>query len=213
MTVFLLVVIAIEAYVIGGINGSIIVSKYLYHKDVRNYGSGNAGLTNFYRVFGPFGVAMVLALDVIKSVVAILAGRLLLSIVGAPTVGVVFSGFCLMLGHVYPVFYGFKGGKGVLCGCVVTFMVKWWIGVVCLLVFFIVVLLTRYVSLGSMLGAGMFAPLVWIAGLGGLEGLLALFCVLLLVFEHRSNIRRLISHTESRFDFKHPERKIEKDNF
>ena len=213
MTVFLLIVIAIESYVIGGVNGAIIVSKFLYHKDVRNYGSGNAGLTNFYRVFGPFGVALVLGLDIVKSVVAVLIGKLLMGIVGAPTVGTVFSGFCLMLGHVYPIFYGFKGGKGVLCGCVVTFMVRWWIGALCLLVFFVVVIFTRYVSLGSMAGSIVFAPLVWIAGLGSLEGLLALFCALLLVFEHRSNIRRLINHTEPKFDFKHPERRIEKDSF
>lgn len=213
MIPFLLAVIALESYLLGGINGSIIVSRFLYRKDIRNYGSGNAGLTNFYRVFGSFGVAIVLLVDILKSVIAVLIGRLLMLIVGEPVVGTIFAGFCLIIGHIYPVFYGFKGGKGVLCGVVVALMVKWWMGLLCLLVFFVVVVFTRYVSLGSMLGAAVFPFMVWIAGLGGLEGFLGLFCVLLLIFAHRGNIFRLINHTESKFDFRHPERKIEKDSF
>jgi glycerol-3-phosphate acyltransferase PlsY len=199
MATFLLIVIAIEAYLLGGINGSIIVSKYLYHKDVRDFGSGNAGLTNFYRTFGAFGLVLVILVDVLKSVIALLIAKGLMSIVDAPQVGVQFGGFCLMLGHIYPVFYGFKGGKGVLCACVVTFLARWWIGVICLAVFAVVLIFTRFVSLGSMSAAVVYAPLCWIAGLGGLEGFLGLLCALLLIFAHRSNIVRLLNHKETKF--------------
>ena len=209
MTTLLLILIAVLSYVIGSVNGAILVSRYVFRKDVRDYGSGNAGLTNFYRVFGPGKLALVVIVDVVKSVVAILLGKWLLHFVGASMVGGIFAGFCLMLGHIYPVFHGFKGGKGVLCGCVVTFMVHWWIGLICLAVFAVVVLLTRYVSLGSMCGAIVFAPLAWLSGAGGLEGLLCLFCALLLIFAHRSNIQRLLRHEESRFELKNPGKRIE----
>lgn len=202
MTTFFLIVIAIESYILGGINGSILVSRFLFHKDVRDFGSGNAGLTNFYRTFGTVGLVLVILVDVVKSVIAMLIGRGLMHIVGAPIVGVIFSGFCLMLGHIYPVFHHFKGGKGVLCACVMTFMVHWWIGLIILAVFALVLIFTRYVSLGSICGAILFAPLVWLSHAGGLEGLLGLFCALLLIFAHRENIVRLLNHKENKFDIK-----------
>ena len=202
MTTFFLIVIAIESYILGGVNGSILVSRFLFHKDVRDFGSGNAGLTNFYRTFGTMGLVLVILVDVVKSVIAMLIARGLMHIVGAPIVGVIFSGFCLMLGHIYPVFHNFKGGKGVLCACVMTFMVRWWIGLIILAVFILVLVFTRYVSLGSICGAIIFAPLVWLSHAGGLEGLLALFCALLLIFAHRQNIVRLLNHKENKFELK-----------
>lgn len=213
MIPLLLVIIAIESYIFGGLNGAIIVSKFLYRKDIRKYGSGNAGLTNFYRTFGFPGIPLVLLVDIGKSVIPIIIGKLILGTQDAAQIGGLFAGFCAMLGHVYPIFYGFKGGKGVLCGCVVAFMARWWVGALCLLAFFIVVIFTRYVSLGSMVGGMMCAPLLWIGGFGGLEGFLGLLCGLLIVFEHRSNISRLLSHTEPKFGAKHPEDRIHDSGF
>ena len=116
LATFLLCVTAVLAYLLGNLNGAIITSRLFYKKDVRNYGSGNAGLTNFYRTFGAAGVGMVIAVDVVKSILAISIGWALLAIVGEGTVGRIFAGFCLMLGHAFPVLYGFRGGKCALCG-------------------------------------------------------------------------------------------------
>ena len=200
MTTFLLIVIAVIAYLLGGVNGAIIASKYIFKRDIRNYGSGNAGLTNFYRTFGAPGTALVLAIDIMKAVLSVLLGGLLLGIVKEPMVGKLFAGFCCMMGHAFPVYYGLRGGKGVLCGGIVILMTDWRVGLVCWAVFAIVVILTRYVSLASIVCSLFFPIGIWIAKHGGLEGTLGMFSCLLLIFKHRDNIGRLISGKESRID-------------
>jgi len=201
MTTFLLIVIAAISYFFGGFNGAIISSKYIFKKDVRNYGSGNAGLTNFYRTFGVAGIALVLAVDILKSVLAVLSGSLLLGIVGEPMVGKVFAGFCLMLGHSYPVMYALRGGKGVLCAAVVALMADWRVGILCLAVFAIVVVVTRYVSLGSLIGSALLPLGIWVLRDGALAGLIALFVFLLIAFTHRANIGRLLAGKENMIEF------------
>lgn len=208
MTTFLLILIAIIAYLLGAVNGAIIASKYIFRRDIRNYGSHNAGLTNFYRVFGVPGTALVLVIDVLKTVFAVLIGGWLLGIVKEPMVGRLFAGFCAILGHCYPVYYGFKGGKGVLCGAVVALFASPGVGVVCIVVFVILLILTRYVSLASIVSAALLPLGIWI-GLGkghGLEGVIGLFCFLLIAFQHRKNISRLLKHEEPKFSFKVPPR-------
>lgn len=205
MRTLFLILTAICAYLLGGLNGSIIVSKYVFHKDVRRYGSGNAGLTNFYRTFGPVGIALVLLIDVLKSVIAIAVGGALLGIVDQQTVGRIFAGFCLIMGHSYPALYQFKGGKGVLCGGIMAFMIDWRVGLCCWVAFIVVVIFTHYVSLGSMIGSLLCPIAMWIfSGAGesftGLECVLALLCALLIVFRHAENIVRLIGGTENRLE-------------
>ena len=201
MMTLMLILIAIESYILGSVNGAIITSRFIFRKDVRNYGSGNAGLTNFLRTFGITGLALVVLIDVAKSVIAMLIGGLLMKSFEAVTVGKLFAGFCLMLGHIFPVLYGFKGGKGVLCGGVVAFMVDWRIGLVCIAAFAVVVVFTGYVSLGSMIGAALCPIMLWIFGFTGLEGTLALLCALLIIFKHAENILRLIGGTERKLSF------------
>ena len=186
----LLAAIAVFSYLLGGLNGAIIASKYVFHRDVRDYGSGNAGLTNFYRTFGAPGLAIVIGTDVLKTVIAVVAGGLIMGTQGAASTGQVFAGFCVMLGHIYPVFYGFRGGKGVLCAETMLLIVSFPTGLVSLLIFVGIVWATRYVSLGVL------------AACGKLPALLSLFCVILLVVKHRSNIGRLIRHKESKLSFK-----------
>lgn len=120
---------------------------------------------------------------------------------GAASTGQVFAGFCVMLGHIYPVFYGFRGGKGVLCAETMLLIVSFPTGLVSLLIFVGIVWATRYVSLGSICGA-LIAPIGVLAACGKLPALLSLFCMILLVVKHRSNIRRLIQHKESKLSFK-----------
>lgn len=197
----MLAAIAVVAYLLGSFNGAVIASKYVFHRDVRDYGSGNAGLTNFYRTFGVPGVAIVIGTDVLKSVLAVVIGGLVMGAVGYPVVGKLFAGFCLMLGHIYPAFYGFRGGKGVVCAETMLMCVDFRLGLLALVIFAVIVAFTRYVSLGSIC-APLIAPLgIWVE-FGGLCGWLALFCVILLWVKHRSNIRRLIRHTESKLEFK-----------
>jgi len=196
MSTLLLFIIAVISYIIGSVNGAILISDLLYHKDIRRYGSGNAGLTNFFRTFGLFGTLIVLAVDVVKSLLAVVVGGLLLSIVGAKETGILFAGFCLMMGHVFPFYYHFKGGKGALCGGVVMFVVDWRVGMCCLVVFLLVVVFLRYVSLGSMTGA-IASPIFLLAfGHSGLNTILGLICALLIIVEHAENIVRLIGGTE-----------------
>ena len=186
----LLAAIAVFSYLLGGLNGAIIASKYVFHRDVRDYGSGNAGLTNFYRTFGAPGLAIVIGTDVLKTVIAVVAGGLIMGTQGAASTGQVFAGFCVMLGHIYPVFYGFRGGKGVLCAETMLLIVSFPTGLVSLLIF-----------VGIVCGA-LIAPIGVLAACGKLPALLSLFCVILLVVKHRSNIGRLIRHKESKLSFK-----------
>lgn len=198
LTVFL-VLTALVSYFLGAVNGSIITSINLFHRDVRRYGSRNAGLTNFTRTFGTRGAVLVVLVDVIKTVIAVSFGRWLLGTQGYPQVGALFAGFCTMLGHVYPVFYGLRGGKAVLCGGVLTWMVDWRIGLICWVLFFIIFIFTRYVSLGSICCGLTFPAAAWAFGMPGLDIILALLCGLLLIFAHRENLVRLIRGTESKF--------------
>lgn len=202
MKVLMLVLTAAIAYILGGVNGAIIISKYFYHRDVRNYGSGNAGLTNYHRTFGGVSSLLVIVIDILKSIIACLIGGWLLGTVGAPTVGKLFAGFCLIMGHMYPIYYQFRGGKGVLCGVIMATVVDWRVGLGCFVVFLIVVVFTRYVSLGSMLGALACPALLWIFGYDALEGVLGLLCALLVVVKHGENIVRLIGGTERRLNLR-----------
>ena len=222
LTPVLLVLIAAAAYVLGSVNGSIIVSRYLFHSDVRTMVSGNAGLTNFYRNYGPKGIAGVLGIDIAKGVLAALIGGLVFPLATGDQalkpeyvdIGRLFATFCLILGHVFPVFYGFRGGKGILCGVSAVFIVDYNAGVIALVVFVLAFLLTRYVSLGSVLGT-ISVPVTLLAkGFSGLCLILACLSVLLVVMKHGENIVRIIRHKEPRFVFRRDlSHKLDEDNF
>jgi len=199
LTIFL-VITGFAAYLLGGINGSIIASLNIFNKDIRNYGSGNAGLTNFTRTFGTKGIVLVLLVDILKTIAAVMLGRWLLGMVGYPMIGKLFAGFCTMLGHVYPVYYRFHGGKTVLCAGTLVWMLDWRVGLICWAAFIVIVVFTKYVSLGS-ISASVLCPIgLWAFGYSGLEGLIALLCSLLLIYAHRENIKRLRSGTESKLN-------------
>ena len=199
MRVLLLIVAAIVAYYLGSLNGAILTARFVYHKDVRDYGSGNAGLTNFYRNFGASGMAFVILVDILKSVIAVLLGGALLGAVEAKMIGRLFAGFCLIMGHIFPAFYQFRGGKGVLCFMTMAFLVDWRAGLLCLLVFVLIVVFTRYVSLGSVIAALLCPLFLLMFGHDALSCVLALLCALLIVVKHAENIVRLLSGTENKF--------------
>jgi len=199
ITIFL-VITGIVAYLLGGINGSIIASMNFFNKDVRHFGSGNAGLTNFARTFGIKGAAIVIIVDVLKTVAAIMIGRWLLGMVGFAMIGMLFAGFCAMLGHVYPVYYHFHGGKAVLCVGTLAWMVDWRVGFICWVIFLVIIVFTKYVSLGAVASI-VFLPVgIWAFDHSGLEGVLGLLCALLMIFAHRDNIKNLINGTENKLN-------------
>ena len=188
----------IACYIMGNLNGAVCVSA-LMHDDVRKHGSGNAGLTNFIRNYGKARALYVVAIDAGKAVLACLAMGLLLGERGYYMEGVMLGGCAVMLGHVYPVLLGFKGGKGILSGLFIALTADWRIGLAILAVFFIAYLPTKYVSLGSVLGATAFGlgfALLYQDNL--VVVLCGLFMAALTIFMHRSNIVRLIKGTESK---------------
>lgn len=201
-------------YLLGGINTSIIVTKLRTGKDIRTMGSGNAGLTNTLRTQGKAVAGIVLLGDVAKSVLAIWAVRLAFLFIGGVDTTVLengmnwvgyMAGFMAVVGHVFPLYYGFRGGKGVLSAISAIFTLDWRTGCVLLAVFIVIVAITRYVSLGSCIASSLygFGILVFVyfmdkdpAGLACM--FIAFFTAALVIYMHRGNIHRLVTHTEKK---------------
>jgi glycerol-3-phosphate acyltransferase PlsY len=203
MFVFWLVVIAAISYFLGGINGAIITSKYFYRKDIRSFGSGNPGLTNFYRVFGAGGAVGVVLVDVLKTVVPLLIGGYIFQrFYGMQIFGYEFAGFFVLLGHAYPIYYDFKGGKTVMATGVLVIFIDWRIALICWGIFVLMTVITRYVSLSSIIGVLAHPVFLLVFRMGDIYTfILALCSTALLVLRHRENILRLVRGEESRFSF------------
>ena len=205
-----IVITVLTAYLLGNLNGSVCISQIVAHEDVRSHGSGNAGLTNFFRTYGSWSTLLVLAIDAGKTVLACLVGGLLLKPFGYGAEGAVLGAVAVSLGHDFPALLGFKGGKGIVCGLAIAIVIDWRIALMILGVFVVVFAITRYVSLGSVLASLTFAAgfaifhydnlFVMIGGI--LIGALA-------VFMHRSNIVRLIKGTEKKVHLIHREKNKE----
>lgn len=212
-----LVFIAIVTYLLGSINTSIIVGKF-YGIDIKKEGSKNAGLTNTLRTLGKKAALVVLVGDILKGVIAILLARVLAPVLrtdftmGEGTVipiekiyielAMQVAGIAVVLGHIFPIFYGFKGGKGVLTSITVILMTQWQVGLACIGIFFIVVLLTRYVSLGSTLAA-IACPFFmtgfskWIESINEFSWIwFSCILAVFIIIGHRGNIARLFNNTE-----------------
>lgn len=198
---------AVIAYFLGCSNGAVIISKYILRDDVRTHGSGNAGLTNFYRTFGgPLTLAVIL-IDVLKAVAAILISvwisRYLWdgawSTAGDRPAKYWAALFCL-LGHMFPCMFHFKGGKGILSGGIAAFMIDWRVALVVWGGFLLLTVLTKYVSLGSLWAGGSFPFITWIC-FPEETGVIVLAFIIggLVVWQHRANIKRLLSGTENKF--------------
>jgi len=202
-TILLAAAVALASYLLGCFNGAVIVSKYILRNDVRNHGSGNAGLTNFYRVFGGPLTFLVILTDMLKAVFAVLFGAWVSSALlgcGVP-VGQYFAGLFCMLGHMFPVMFHFKGGKGVLSGGTIALMIDWRVALVVWGGFLLLSVLTRYVSLGSVYAGTAFPFATWFVFHSVIFTVLSGICGGLLVWQHRANIRRLCTGTESKFSF------------
>ena len=201
------VLIAVVAYCLGNINIAIIGSNLIFKKDIRNYGSNNAGTTNAYRVFGwPFGTTVML-FDIAKGVLACWLGAFV--ILGEPNnlLAIAYSGFFAALGHIYPALFGFRGGKGVATMAGMLILVDWRMFLCMLAVFAVILFTTKYMSIASMsvVITGPFFAFIWRHFIDrmawervGLYVGVVFFFGLLLLFTHRENIKRLIAGTENR---------------
>ncbi|HIV18173.1 MAG TPA: glycerol-3-phosphate 1-O-acyltransferase PlsY [Candidatus Merdivicinus intestinigallinarum] len=194
------------AYLIGSINFAIIVTRLFAHKDIRDYGSGNAGMTNVLRTVGKLPALLVTIGDFCKGMLAVFLGHLLLSWIGGgvPFYADYLIALLVMLGHCFPVFYGFKGGKGILVSAGVIVVLNWKVFLVILAVFILVVAVSRIVSLASISAAVAFPIATLIFALTGgaphpfLDTLSALIIGGIVIFMHRGNIKRLLNGTENK---------------
>ena len=199
----LLAGIAIISYFLGCFNGAVIVSKYILRDDVRNHGSGNAGLTNFYRTFGGPLTLVVILTDVLKAVVAILLGAWAFGTLGLTVLGKYWAALFCLLGHMFPCMFKFKGGKGILSGGTIAIMMDWRIALVVWGGFLILAIVTKYVSLGSVWAGASFPFISWYCYPDPVIVVLAFIIGGLVVWKHRANIGRLIHGNENKFSFHH----------
>ena len=194
---FMMILTAIAAYLLGNVNGAILTSHIIAHEDVRDHGSGNAGLTNFIRNYGVQNALLVFLFDGGKAVLSCLIGGWLLGNYGMGLEGRILGGLFVIVGHVFPAVYDFKGGKGILSGFFVALTVDWRVALIILGVFAVVYALTMYVSLSSVLGATAFCIGFvcfhfgnWMAMICGVAA------GLLTIIMHHTNIKRLIKGEE-----------------
>lgn len=194
------------AYLLGSINTSIIVSKLMGKSDIRNHGSGNAGVTNTLRIMGKGAAVIVVFGDFIKGALSVLIAKYafeFFGLTGNEMIPQYFAAVFVILGHIYPVFFEFRGGKGIMTSIATVFFLDWEIAVILLLIFIAIFVTTRYVSLGSCVSSFMYPILVYMFNpedsffVGT-----SVFVALLAIFKHRSNIKRLIQGNENKTYFK-----------
>lgn len=199
-----LFIAAAVCYLLGNLNGSVLISRLHEHDDVRLHGSGNAGFTNFFRNYGGLFSLAVILVDGLKAAAACLIAGGLLRPFGLQTEGAMLGAICVTLGHNFPALLGFRGGKGIVCGFVSAILIDWRVALVIFVVFAAVYFTTHYVSLASILAAFSFGAAflvlhwgeLWICAGGVTLALLALFM-------HRQNLARLLRGEETKTDFFH----------
>lgn len=213
--IWAIILTAIIAYLLGSISFSIIFTKKFAGFDVRQKGSGNAGSTNVLRTAGKKPAILTLICDVLKGVVAVLVAFLMGKIANADAWNaallIQIAGVCVVLGHTFPIFFGFKGGKGVATALGVLLITNWQIGLICLVFALVLMAITRIVALGSIAAAILFPVLCFFITNNFLVGdsstrisylVFGIIMALIVIFNHRSNIQRMASGTENKLIFK-----------
>ena len=199
--VFTVALTLLVSYLLGCFNGSVMTSHFIIRDDVRQHGSGNAGLTNFYRTYGARYALCVIICDMGKTVLACLIGGYLMHwVVGDWTLGLLIAGIGCELGHMFPVFFGLRGGKGILSGGVLVLLLDWRVALIAWGLFAVLWLTTRYVSLGSIAAtASMPVSVFLLMGHNWLYTALSAAVAALVIWCHRGNIQRLLCVTEQQF--------------
>ena len=207
---FVYILIAITAYLIGSVNFSVIISKKMAGFDVRTKGSGNAGTTNVLRTIGKKAAAITLLADILKGVVSIIISVILGKIAtnADKALLVQIAGIAVILGHTFPIFFEFKGGKGVATSLGILLVTNWQIGLICLVFAIVLMVITKMVSVGS-IGAAILFPVLtlfitenYIVTEGSGYFVYSIIIALIVAFNHRANIKRLIEGKENKISFK-----------
>lgn len=206
------VLAAAFGYLLGSINSSILVVRLLKHKDIREFGSGNAGLTNTLRCFGKGCAGLTLAGDLAKGVIAVLLSRYAADLLVRGEMEMYFTGYIAgmlaIIGHVFPLYYGFKGGKGVLVGVSVFLILDWRVFCILVGIFAVVLIVSRYVSLSSMIASACCPAVTFLSQYFRnafdmphilLHAVLTIPMAIMVIYMHRSNIERLKNGTERKF--------------
>lgn len=201
--VFTVALTLLVSYLLGCFNGSVMTSHFIIRDDVRQHGSGNAGLTNFYRTYGARYALCVIICDMGKTVLACLIGGYLMHwVAGDWTLGLLIAGIGCELGHMFPVFFGLRGGKGILSGGVLVLLLDWRVALIAWGLFAVLWLTTRYVSLGSVAAtASMPVSVFLLMGHNWLYTVLSAAVAALVIWCHRGNIQRLLTGTEKKFQW------------
>lgn len=208
------IIVAILAYAIGSISFSVIISRKMAGFDVREKGSGNAGTTNMLRSVGKKAAAITLICDILKGVVSIGIAIIIGNIIKDSNKELLLqiAGIAVVLGHTFPIFFGFKGGKGVATSLGVLLLSNWQIGLICLVFALVLMILTRMVSLGSCAAAVLFPVLTLFINdnytvltegkTGSVYFIYSLILAIIVLFNHRSNIKRILNGTENKLGLK-----------
>lgn len=211
------IIMGMIAYLIGSVNFSILISKKVAGFDVREKGSGNAGTTNMLRSVGKGAAAITLILDILKGVVAIYVAILygnmvnkLANIAVDNSILVQIAGIFVIIGHTFPIYFGFKGGKGVATALGILLTTNYQIGLICLVFAIILIVLTRMVSVGSLAATILFPVLTLFLAKENfiVEGnyiWYSIIVALIVIFNHRTNVKRLLNGTENKISFKKKE--------
>ena len=208
------IIMAVIAYLIGSVNFSVILSKKMAGFDIRKKGSGNAGTTNMLRSVGKKAAAITLICDILKGVVSIIIAIILGNIVQESNKELLLqiAGVAVVIGHTFPIFFGFKGGKGVATSLGVLLMSNWQIGLICMVFALVLMLLTRMVSVGSCAAAVLFPVLTMFINehytvltegkSGSVYFVYSLILAIIVLYNHRENIKRILNGTENKLSFK-----------
>ena len=202
------IAVAIISYLIGSISFSVIFTKKFAGFDVRDKGSKNAGTTNVLRTVGKKAAAITLICDILKGVVAILVALIANKLVEGSNgeLLVQIAGVFVILGHTFPIFFGFRGGKGIATALGVLLITNYQIGLICLVFALVIMLITRIVSIGSILAAILFPILTIFINENYIVGnnyiIFGILIALLVIFNHRANLKRILSGTENKLSFK-----------
>ena len=208
------IIVGIIAYLIGSINFSVLISKKMAGFDVREKGSGNAGTTNMLRSVGKKAAAITLICDILKGVIsiviAIIVGNIAKNLDRELLLQI--AGIAVVLGHTFPIFFGFKGGKGVATSLGVLLISNWQIGLICLVFAVVLMALTRMVSLGSCAAAVLFPVLTLFINQhytvltdgksGRVYFVYSVILAIIVLYNHRSNIKRILNGTENKLSLK-----------